>query len=110
MTMRISPDIYPGLFLRMKPSFTNIIMSVSKAQGITVENLMSKDRRREYAEARFVAYKILRDSLGMTTVKTAQIFDRDHSSVVYGLKMASNLLSTNKDFRDKFQPIINQYK
>lgn len=46
---------------------------------------MEKNRRREYIDARMVAYKILRE-WGYTVMRIAEMFDKNHGTIVCALK------------------------
>lgn len=61
---------------------TIILDAVCRAGNISCEELKSKSRKRELVIYRHIAISLLR-KIGYSTVKTAKIFNRDHSSVIY---------------------------
>jgi len=59
-----------------------LIRVVSKYYGV---DCMEKNRKREYVDARMVAYKILKE-WGYTVMRIAEMFGKNHSTIVFALK------------------------
>ena len=53
---------------------------------VTKADPMAKNRIRENVDARRIAYKICRDVLNITYIRIAKYFDKNHASVLHGLK------------------------
>jgi hypothetical protein len=65
-----------------KQEVEELIRVVSTYYGV---DCMEKNRRREYVDARMVAYKILRE-WGYTVMRIAEMFSKNHGTVVCALK------------------------
>lgn len=78
---------------------TNVIAIVSQVANISVEQLTSKARFSEATYSRFVCYWLLRKYLGLTLKAIGDLFNRDHSTVIYGLDVIDNE-PNNKDLQE----------
>jgi hypothetical protein len=56
-------------------------------------NLKTRHRYREYSYKRFYLYNLLRNE-GFTFYDIADMFNRNHASVIHGLKTHKDLMST----------------
>lgn len=80
-----------------------MIEVVCKALRIDKVSVTSKNRTREYTDARFVLYRLLRDRLNMTYKEIGKLFNRDRVSVFYGIQTANELIEAgDKMFIEKF--------
>ena len=61
-------------------------------QYIEDNNLKAKHRYRHYTYKRFYLYNLLREE-GLTLYEIAAMFNRDHASVIHGLKTHNDLIS-----------------
>lgn len=60
------------------------IEQVCNYTGIAAKDLLSKSRKRNLVETRWIVYKALRAE-GWELTKIGKLFNRDHSTVIYGL-------------------------
>lgn len=70
-----------------KPTLDNVLEVVCKHFGVSIADLKSKRRDREYAIPRSVYFYIAIKKLKVTTVATGKHVNRDHATVIHGLKM-----------------------
>lgn len=103
--MNISYMLIPGVS-KVGYNADKIINIVCNKTKISFEDLKKKNRSRSNVEARQIIFKILRTEIGLTTVKIGEIFNVDHSTVVYGVKQANNLCESNLNFKQKYESII----
>jgi chromosomal replication initiation ATPase DnaA len=61
-----------------------IIREVADRNGITVRQILGKNRSRHLAWPRHEAYALIRERLGYSYPRIGQIFNRDHTTVLYG--------------------------
>lgn len=54
--------------------------------------IMEYNREREVADARIIAMVLIKKTCGLTTVKTGEIFNRDHSTVINAQKVFNNMM------------------
>jgi chromosomal replication initiator protein len=60
------------------------------------EDLVSKSRSRPLTTARHIAMYLLRELTGLSLIKIGDLFDRDHSTALHGIKRIENLMP-NRD-------------
>lgn len=73
-----------------------IIDVVASEYGLKASQIKSKNRTAEVAEARQVVMLILRDRLGYSTNKIAQVLSRSHPTVIHGIRRIKELASVDK--------------
>ena len=73
--------------------------------NVTLEQLLSKCRKREYVLARMFCMKLIRDITGLSLVETGKVFNRDHSSVIYNINTLKDLIETDYIIADKYNGI-----
>ena len=64
--------------------------------GLRREDLVSKSRSRPLTTARHVAMYLMRELTGLSLIKIGELFDRDHSTALHGIKRIENLMP-NRD-------------
>ena len=73
-----------------------ILMSVSKAYGITVEDLKSKKKTDSIANARHVAIYVIKKLTDLTLKEIGAIFGRNHSTILSSIeKVETNIRTVN---------------
>lgn len=87
-----------------------LLVDVANTFQISVENLLSPNRRKDYSFARHVAMFILREKEKMNVMKIAELFGRDHSSVIYGCEKIRHEIETDERLKKKIEHIISCYK
>ena len=60
--------------------------------GLTRDDLISKNRSRPLTTARHVAMYLLRDCTGLSLIKIGELFERDHTTVLHGVKKIEMLM------------------
>ncbi|MFN2544397.1 MAG: chromosomal replication initiator protein DnaA [Actinomycetota bacterium] len=60
--------------------------------GLTRDDLVSKNRSRPLTTARHVAMYLLRECTGLSLIKIGELFDRDHTTVLHGVKKIELLM------------------
>ena len=73
----------------------------AEAIGVEWEAVVSRDRHQEMCDFRFLAMKHLRDK-GFTYKFIGSLFNRDHSTAVYAVRSANNLIATDREVRQKW--------
>lgn len=76
-------------------NFKIIESTVCEALGVTPDALRSKCRKRELAECRFWIWYFSRMYTRMSLIKMGAEYQRDHSTVIYGLSVIDALRSHN---------------
>jgi predicted RNase H-like nuclease (RuvC/YqgF family) len=79
--------------------------AVGEALGIDIR---SRTRMIDYVEARAIYYNLCRNRYDFTLFRIGREVDRDHASVMHGLKIYENLMATDGRFRNKAR-LVEQY-
>ncbi len=82
-----------------------IIDVVSRVTDVTLDVLLSEDRHKHIAMARFAAYYVLREH-GFSYPVIGTCLERDHTSVMAGYKKAKEHFETNHEFKQLITTII----
>jgi chromosomal replication initiation ATPase DnaA len=75
--------------------FEHVINAVQFSSGL--DNLKANTRRREYVDARRIAYYILRNVHGFTFQSIAKEFNKNHASVIHGIRDFDFLLKSDEN-------------
>ena len=63
---------------------------------LEIPDIKIKSRQRDYVNARFLYFKIAHNVCRTSLTKIAQVVDRDHATVIHGIKQFDNLVKYNK--------------
>jgi chromosomal replication initiation ATPase DnaA len=80
----------------------HVINSVCAAADITKEELLSGKRFDKNIFARAITYKFMREKCGMTYKDIGRIFEKNHATIINGVKLSDALLYSNQQFRDMY--------
>jgi chromosomal replication initiator protein len=69
-----------------------ILEETSSYFGLQPDDLVSKSRSRPLTTARHVAMYLLRELTGLSLIKIGEHFDRDHTTVLHGIKKIEGLM------------------
>lgn len=86
--------------------FHSVLSSVAHAFQVSVEELSSSVRKKEFAFARHVAMYVLKEKKNVNVMKVAELFDRDHSSVVYAVARIKKQIESDMDMKSKIQALL----
>ena len=84
--------------VHMDKEVVNIVSKVQDATGISYSQMRSKNRERETVLARQYAMYRIYDNLyhlGYTITAIGKMFNRDHATVLYGIKQMREALEVN---------------
>jgi chromosomal replication initiator protein len=73
-----------------------IMAETAKYFGLRREDLVSKSRSRPLTTARHIAMYLLRELTGLSLIKIGELFYRDHSTALHGIKRIETLMP-NRD-------------
>ena len=90
-----------GSLLSDQKHAAKIIEQICDFYGLTQAQVKGKLRLRSYVKARFVAIFLLRSRTGLSLKEIGRIFHRDHTSIIYAIKIINDVMSL------KFE---NEYK
>ena len=87
-----------------------ILLTVSKAYGVTVEDLKSKKKTNSIANARHVAIYIIKKLTDLTLKEIGEIFGRSHSTVLSSLDTAERNIHTVNNYDAQIKQLIKEIK
>lgn len=86
-----------GLFPRFADS-DKVLAAVCKAFGFEANQIISLRRRSDIARARFALFMLMADLTTMSIAAIGRYTQRDHSTVLHGIKRARALLGQEVEF------------
>ena len=85
-----------------------VIETVAKYYGLDPNDLLGKSRLKDIKTARQIAMYIMNEELSLSTVRIGQEFNKDHTTIMHGIKVVKenlkvdfNLRSQMTELRDK---------
>jgi len=79
-----------------------LCVCVNVREDVTIQEIKGKSRRRDFADVRFVYYKIAKKFNVSTNQNIAGYINRNHTIVTYGCKKCDDYIETNEKFREYF--------
>lgn len=77
---------------------------------VPLDEFMGQTRKPDVVEARLAGYWLARELTGAPVFDIARIFDRDHSSIVDGIRSAGRRVKANRDYRAKVTRLLREIK
>lgn len=78
--------------------------AVAKAFGIKISNIREKNQRREFVDARQMAWMILKDS-GYSVMELSRAYERNHSAVCKGILRMRGLVEVHRKIDTLYKEI-----
>lgn len=107
--MKLSAYIIPGL-AKQRP-IDAIIVERMVCQAMELDPVKMREhkkwRKREYVEARYLVWTMLYRKYKWGQAKAGALYEKDHATVIHGMKKIDNLMQTDKDFRSKVDGLFN---
>lgn len=95
--------------IRGKRDTTRLVYITSSVTGVKKEQITSKTRERRVVEARQIMFKILREEDQKEFAKIGSYFNKDHATILYGVRNISNLIEVDKEIESKYNEIKQKY-
>lgn len=92
----------------MKTTKEKVLDAVSDATGIERTLITSATRVKPVAHARQLAFLVMRNVYGWTYPKIAMRFERDHTTIVHGVKAAEARIASNSENADEYTAILSR--
>jgi chromosomal replication initiator protein len=81
--------------------------AVCEYLGITVDHMKDKNRRSLQVRARQIAIYLMYHRFTMSLSAIGRRFGRDHTTIMYNLRMMDNYLSTEESMRQDVRNVEN---
>lgn len=115
--MYVTPEYFVGISAKNQKLIAyrssvafeqRVVDIISECLGVTKEQITSKKRTRDLAEARCIAIGIILERFPNFGLKKLGAFfgGRDHSTIIYNKDLYKDLWDTNKQFRYKASLIL----
>lgn len=82
-----------------------VIDKVAKYYDLSGKDLYGTSRVKNIKSARQVAMYLLKDQLGLSTVRIGQEFDKDHTTIMHGIKVIETALKTDFNLRQQISDL-----
>ena len=89
---------------QLKQTLDTIINTIN---FVTNADVKSTNRKRQNVDAKYIYYKISRDNTSLSTADIGMYVNRDHASVLHGLKKFKDYYKLDQSFRKTYNTIIS---
>ena len=96
--------------LNNKPEPALVLPAVAAATGVSEDEIKSNSRSEKIVNARRLSCFVLNKDLNLTTTASGSILNKNHSSVINGVKFVEKKLKSDFDLRHCLQQIRNSLK
>ena len=112
----ISPYVFPGLKLgisdkrkileetktnRFKLSKEDVLDIISKESGVSISHIISRSRKKETVNARFIFCSIMKDYFNYSLVHVGELVGgRDHTSIIHAIEQHRSRVKNEEPYRD----------
>ncbi len=116
----VSPYVFPGIKeselvtknKKLKRKFIqpkDVLKIVSENFGVTVENVLSRCRKKEVSEARHIYCKIMKAEFNYSLKSIGEtIGNRDHTTVIHSIETVNDRCHTEEGYEEQLNSIIDQ--
>ena len=98
-------QVIPGLSIE-KIDTEKVVIAVSQILNVSRKDMFSTLRAREVVFARNMCYFIYKKYFGMKLTRIAKLFNRDHTTIIYGLSAFENDVKFIKTYGEKYHEVI----
>ena len=112
MTNQINYFVLPGLHRVeiMGMSMESMMARTCQFFEVNIEQLQSKWRKREVVEARYFFYYYAKNIESKTLVMLGNATNRDHTTIIHGLRTMENLFETDRAYRERWVRFVEFMK
>lgn len=112
ITVDIAKNLLSGIISGSEPPAViaeKVINKISEFYGIPAEDIKSKRRTKEIAQARHVSIYIINRVTTMTLDNIGKIFGRDHSTVLSSINVVTLQIKKDSAFEHEINNIIKEF-
>jgi len=84
-----------------------ILTAVSTCCMVTIDQMQSSRRYREYVEARQIYCKLAKERTKHSLETISKAINRGHSDAIHSIRTCTNLIETNINFKTKYDECAN---
>ena len=105
---RALEDLLPQTGEEISPEL--ILQETAEHFGLSREDLVGKSRSRPLTTARHVAMYLARECTGLSLIKIGELFDRDHTTVMHGIKKIEQLMRARGSVYNQVQALTRKIR
>jgi len=105
---RALEDLLPHTGGEISPEL--ILDEVADHYGLTRQDLVGKSRSRPLTNARHVAMNLTRECTGLSLIKIGELFDRDHTTVMHGIRKTEQLMRARGSVYTQVQALTRKIR
>ena len=105
---RALEDLLPHTGGEISPEL--ILDEVADHYGLTRQDLVGKSRSRPLTNARHVAMYLTRECTGLSLIKIGELFDRDHTTVMHGIRKTEQLMRARGSVYTQVQALTRKIR
>ena len=105
---RALEDLIPDFGQEISPA--TILEETAAYFGLGPDDLGSKSRSRPLTTARHVAMYLLRELTGLSLIKIGELFDRDHTTALHGIKKIEALMPARGSTHRQVQELTKRIR
>ncbi|MEJ5361469.1 MAG: chromosomal replication initiator protein DnaA [Spirochaetota bacterium] len=114
ITVQLAKDHCKDLFdvdSNKKITVQDIMVKVASKFGVSVEDIISKNRQSKVVQPRFIAMYLARRLTELTTIEIGKEFgDRDHSTVLNAINNIEKSIEEDIDFKEVIDELISELR
>lgn len=85
----------------------NLLSVISFVSGQPEEEILGSSRSRSLVLCRHVYYHIAREKMGLKLCQIGKFFDRDHTTIIHGLRKVKDMVSIEDEITCQFIEQVN---
>jgi len=85
----------------------NLLSVISFVSGQSEEEILGTNRARNLVLCRHVYYHIAREKMGLKLCQIGKFFDRDHTTIIHGLRKVKDMVSIEDEITCQFLEQVN---
>jgi chromosomal replication initiator protein len=105
---RALEDLIPQTGEEISPQL--ILQETAEHFGLSRDDLVGKSRSRPLTTARHVAMYLARECTGLSLIKIGELFERDHTTVMHGIKKIEQLMVARGSVYNQVQALTRKIR
>lgn len=85
----------------------NIIIEAAHYFNVNEAYLYKNERTRSRVQLRSMVFKAIRELSKISYLQIAAMFNKDHSTIIHGIRRLNELMSVYPDIKDEYENFIN---
>ena len=100
------PGTDRNINITVESKIDRLLKRIATETNVSVKEMKSKFRYKEFSEARYIAMYILHKKYNLTSTRVGKLFDRDHATVLTACKKLEGFMEFDKEFKQKVNNLI----